>query len=242
MPQDPDSPNLDSPPVNPAQGPAEQRPTTSEAAETKTSWLVRVSIFNPHAVIVMALFIVVIGFACLVRIPVDLLPAYKTPAVQVLTLYPGMPSEFVDRGMTWRLERWLTQAEGVERQESRSMIGVSIIRNYFRDDIDSNTALSQISALALSDLYYLPPGTILPMPMLFDPTATLPTPVRRGFGNGRARWFGEDFLNRRRHGGLGRRRVRPRSDGEIKESRGRFVGRAPGRHRIKEDSIPCAVS
>ena len=27
----------------------------------------------------------------------------------------------------------------------------------------------------MSDLYYLPPGTIPPMVMLFDPTATLPT-------------------------------------------------------------------
>lgn len=154
--------------------PATQGALSSET-ETQASWLVRVSVGNPYFVIVMALFIAVIGAVCVSRIPVDLLPAYKTPAVQVLTLYPGMPSEFVDRGMTWRLERWLTQAEGVERQESRSMIGVSIIRNYFRDDIDSNTALSQISALALSDMYYLPPGTIPPMTMLFDPTASLPT-------------------------------------------------------------------
>jgi multidrug efflux pump subunit AcrB len=139
------------------------------------SWLVRVSVGNPYFVIVMVLLIAVIGYVCVDRIPVDLLPAYKTPAVQVLTLYPGMPAEFVDRGMTWRLERWLSQAEGIQRQESRSMIGVSIIRNYFRDDIDSNTALSQASALAISDLYYLPPGTIPPMTMLFDPTATLPT-------------------------------------------------------------------
>jgi multidrug efflux pump subunit AcrB len=77
--------------------------------------------------------------------------------------------------MTWRLERWLSQAEGIQRQESRSMIGVSIIRNYFRDDIDPNTAMSQVSALAISDLYYLPPGTIPPMTMLFDPTASQPT-------------------------------------------------------------------
>ena len=27
---------------------------------------------------------------------------------------------------TWRLERWLSQAEGIQRQESRSMIGVRI--------------------------------------------------------------------------------------------------------------------
>jgi multidrug efflux pump subunit AcrB len=133
------------------------------------------SIHNPYFVIVMALFIGVIGFVCVQRIPVDLLPAYRTPAVQVLTLYPGMPAEIVERDMTNRLERWTSQADGVARQESRSMIGVSILRDYFRDDIDSNTAMAQVSALAIADMYYLPPGTVPPMTMLFDPTATLPT-------------------------------------------------------------------
>src|SRR5438445_6691605 len=60
------------------------------------------------------------------------------------------------------------------------MIGVSIVRDYFRDDIDANTAMSQVSALAISGLYYLPPGTIPPMSMLFDPTATLPTALVAG--------------------------------------------------------------
>jgi multidrug efflux pump subunit AcrB len=146
----------------------------------RASWIVRASVANPHAVIVLALFIIVIGLVCLFGekpIPVDLLPAYKTPAVQVLTLYPGMPADIVERDMTNRLERWTSQADGIDmaRQESRSMIGVSIVRDYFRDDIDSNTAMSQVSALAISDMYYLPPGTVPPMVMLFDPTATLPT-------------------------------------------------------------------
>jgi len=117
----PDHPGLDATAATPEPPPQE--------GEKRASWLVRVSIYNPYAVIVMALFIIVIGYVCLTRIPVDLLPAYRTPAVQVLTLYPGMPSEFVDRGMTSRLERWTSQAEGIQRQESRSMIGVSILRN-----------------------------------------------------------------------------------------------------------------
>jgi multidrug efflux pump subunit AcrB len=149
-----------------------------KSLSSRASWLVRVSINNPYAAIVMALFIAVLGYVCLwgeKPIPVDLLPAYKTPAVQVLTLYPGMPAEFVERDMTSRLERWTSQAEGVARQESRSMIGVSVLKDYFRDDIDPNTAMAQVSALAIADLYYLPPGTIPPMTMLFDPTASLPT-------------------------------------------------------------------
>src|SRR6266852_1263739 len=85
-----------------------------------------------------------------------------------------MPTETVERDITNRLERWTSQANGIARQESKSIIGVSIVKDYFRPDIDPNTAMSQVSSLAISDMYYLPPGTIPPMVMPFDPTATIP--------------------------------------------------------------------
>src|SRR5713226_1950217 len=141
----------------------------------QASWLVRVSVYNPYLVIVLCLFIAVIGYVCLNRIAVDILPSFRTPAVQVLTLYPGMPTEIMERDITNRIERWTSQSEGIARQESRTMIGVSVVRDYFRDDIDANTAFSQVTSLAMSDLYYLPPGTVPPMVMLFDPTAPMPT-------------------------------------------------------------------
>jgi len=141
----------------------------------QASWLVRISIKNPFLVIVLCLLIVVLGYVTLKKIPVDILPSFKTPAVQVLTLYPGMPTEIMERDITSRLERWTSQSEGIERQESRSMMGVSIVKDYFRDDIDPNTAFSQVTSYAMSDMYYLPPGTVPPMVMLFDPSAPLPT-------------------------------------------------------------------
>src|SRR5206468_4006833 len=49
-----------------------------------------------------------------------------------------------------------------------------IVKDFFREDIDPNTAMSQVTSLAMSDLFYLPPGTIPPMVMPFDPTATIP--------------------------------------------------------------------
>jgi multidrug efflux pump subunit AcrB len=148
---------------------------TGEAVEKRTSWIVRTAVFNPYLVIVLCLFIVVLGYVCLTRIPVDILPSFKTPAVQVLTLYPGMPTEIMERDITNRIERWTSQSEGIKRQESRTMIGVSIVKDFFRDDIDPNTAFSQVTSYAMSDLYYLPPGTIPPMVMLFDPSAPMPT-------------------------------------------------------------------
>jgi multidrug efflux pump subunit AcrB len=136
--------------------------------------LVRLALRNPYAVAVIALALLVVGLTTLARIPVDILPQFKTPAVQILTLYPGMPTDIVERDMTNRLERWTSQANGIARQESRTLIGVSVLKDFFRPDIDPNTAMSQVSSLAMSDLYYLPPGTIPPMVMPFDPTAAQP--------------------------------------------------------------------
>ncbi|MBI4578904.1 MAG: efflux RND transporter permease subunit, partial [Planctomycetes bacterium] len=137
-------------------------------------WLVRGALNNPYFIVVMALAVVIIGVTAATRIPTDILPLFKTPAVQVLTFYPGMPAEIMERDITSRLERWTGQSNGIARQESKSMIGVSVVKDFFRDDIDPNTAMSQVTSLAMSDLFYLPPGTIPPMVMPFDPTATIP--------------------------------------------------------------------
>ncbi|MCI0640834.1 MAG: efflux RND transporter permease subunit [Gemmataceae bacterium] len=147
----------------------------TEASAKQTTWLVRVAVSNPYLVIVLCLFIAVIGFVCVDRVPVDILPTYQSPAVQVLTLYPGMPTEFMDRTITNRIERWTGQAVGIQRQESRTMIGVSVVRDHFSEGTDSNAAFAQVASLASADLYYLPPGTVPPMVMLYDPTAPLPT-------------------------------------------------------------------
>ena len=109
----------------------------------------RFALHNPHAVVVMVLAVTIIGLTVIGRMPTDILPVFKTPAVQILTLYPGMPAEIVERDMTNRLERWTSQANGIARQESKSITGVSIVKDFFRPDIDANTAMSQVSSLAI---------------------------------------------------------------------------------------------
>ena len=136
--------------------------------------LIKFALKNPYAVIVMALVMAVVGITSYARIPADLLPIFKTPAVQIITFYPGMPAVVMERDIMSRLERWTGQANGIEHQEGKAMIGVSIVKDFFREDIDPNTAMSQVTSLAMSDLFYLPPGTIPPMVMPFDPTASIP--------------------------------------------------------------------
>ena len=95
-------------------------------------WLVQAALKNSHAVIVLALFFFVVGMLSMVYIPVDILPAFKSPGVLVLTFYNGMPAAAIDRNITTRMERWCGQATGVIKVESKSMVGVSIVRLYFR--------------------------------------------------------------------------------------------------------------
>ncbi len=136
--------------------------------------LVRIALANPYTVVVGVLILAVLGVSSALRLPADLLPIYRTPAVQILTLYPGMPPEVVERDMTSRLERWTGQSVGVAGQEAKSMLGVSIVKDFFNEGIDPDTAMSQVTSLAVSDMFYLPPGTLPPMVMPFDPTASVP--------------------------------------------------------------------
>ena len=136
--------------------------------------LIRFSLGNWRAVTVFVLTLVVLGTLTVRSIPVDILPAFKSPAVQVLTFYGGMPASNVENDITNRMERWTGQAAGQRRQESRSIVGASIVRNYYREDIDPNGALSQVLSLASAAIPNLPPGTLPPVVLPFDPTGTTP--------------------------------------------------------------------
>src|ERR1019366_3166301 len=136
--------------------------------------LIRASLANPHAVIVMSLTIAILGVLSLRSIPIDILPVFHSPAVQVLTFYGGMPAEGMEKDISIRMERWVGQATGIKRVESRSITGASVVRTYFQDGEDPNGALTQVNSLALATLPYLPPGTLPPVVLPFDPTGTTP--------------------------------------------------------------------
>ncbi|MDR3639135.1 MAG: efflux RND transporter permease subunit [Isosphaeraceae bacterium] len=136
--------------------------------------LIKASLKNPYAVTVMALTIAVIGCLSLMSIPVDILPVFNSPAVLTLTFYGGMPADGVANDITNRMERWVGQASGTKLQESRSIVGASIVRNYFQNNVDPNGALTQVNSLALGSIPNLPPGTLPPVVLPFDPTATTP--------------------------------------------------------------------
>src|ERR1700685_1324783 len=104
------------------------------------------SIRNPYFIIVICLTLLVMGVTSLAR----------------------MPDEGVETDITDPLERFFTLAAGVDHFESRSMLGVSIIKIYFQPGTNADADVSELSNLALADLKRLPPGTLPPVVLKFD--------------------------------------------------------------------------
>ena len=141
------------------------------------------SIRNPYFIVVICLALLVIGVTSLSRMPVDLFPPINLPEVVVATFYSGMPPEDIETDITDPLERFFTLASGVDHMESRSLLGVSIIRVYFQPGTNPDADVSQLSNLALADLKRLPPGTLPPVVLKFD-ASSLPVALVTVKGEG----------------------------------------------------------
>ena len=141
------------------------------------------SIRNPYFIIVLCLVLLVLGVTSVARMPVDLFPPINLPEVVVATFYTGMPPEDIEYDITDPLERFFTLAAGVDHMESRSLLGVSIIKVYFQPGTNADTDVSELSNLALADLKRLPPGTLPPVVLKFD-ASSLPVALVTVKGEG----------------------------------------------------------
>lgn len=136
--------------------------------------LIHASLRNPIATTVAALAIVVLGGISAASIPIDILPVFRSPAVQALAFYSGMPAASIEKNITARLERGVVQATGGRRIESRSIVGVGVVRDYFYSGVDRSGALTEVNSLAGWEYPTMPPGTLPPVVLPYDPTSATP--------------------------------------------------------------------
>jgi len=136
--------------------------------------LVSTAVHNPHLIVVTCLIVILMGILAIFNLPKDLLPSANLPAMQVISSYPGMPVSDVEENLTARFERYTAQAIGIARQESKSLVGVSIVKNFFNESTGLNSAMAQTTSLVMSVMSQLPPGTLPPLILPFDPMASVP--------------------------------------------------------------------
>jgi len=126
------------------------------------------SLRNPYTIIVAALVILIMGATAFTRMPTDVFPTIKIPAVVVATFYQGMPPLDMEDNITFRYERFFTLGSNIQHIESRSLPGVSIIKVFFQPGTNVEAAAAQMGTLAMSDLGVLPPGTLPPLVLQYD--------------------------------------------------------------------------
>jgi HAE1 family hydrophobic/amphiphilic exporter-1 len=126
------------------------------------------AIRKPYLIVVICLMVAVVGITSLGRMPVDLFPDINIPVVVVATFFSGMPPEQVETDITGRFERFFTLGSNIEHIESRSLPGVSLIKIFFQPGTNADSAVTNISNLAMANLRRLPKGTLPPVVLKFD--------------------------------------------------------------------------
>ena len=98
--------------------------------------LIRFSLGNPRAITVLMLTVVLAGGGGPGRDPGRHPAGLQQPRRAGADVLRRHARDQRRDGITTRMERWTGQAAGTIRQESRSIVGASIVRNYFADDVD----------------------------------------------------------------------------------------------------------
>ena len=134
-------------------------------------WLVNLALKHPYAIYVAMLLTIVLGTVGYQRTPTDILPKVKVPVVVVFASYRGMPAPDMEKSVTSVLERALTRCDHLEHIESKSLLGIGIIKVFFREQVDPDVAASQVISLVTGEMQNMPPGMLPPSILKFDASA-----------------------------------------------------------------------
>lgn len=131
--------------------------------------LVRIALKRPYTFVVMAILIFILGPLTYVNMRTDIFPDINIPVISVIWNYNGMdPSDMADRITTYFERNLSATVNDIQHIESQSLIGVSVVKIYFHTGVNINGAMSQVSAMALSVLKYLPPGITPPQILVYN--------------------------------------------------------------------------
>jgi multidrug efflux pump subunit AcrB len=133
-------------------------------------WLTRLALRNPVLILMMSLMSMVLGMVSLQRLSVDLFPEINIPNVRIATFYSGAGPDDVEKAITQPIERAVSAAPGVDRVESNSKQGTSLVTVWFQYGTNLDTAQFEVQQRVGQILNTLPPGVGQPLTIKFDIT------------------------------------------------------------------------
>lgn len=118
---------------------------------------------RPHAIIAIALLVVVAGIAAYFTMPMNLFPDSNRPMIIVVTQWPGAEASDVEQDVTHPIETQLSAIDGVRRVTSVSRDQVSAVTVEFEYGNDINIAATKVLTELKRVESSLPAGTRAPV-------------------------------------------------------------------------------
>src|SRR6476661_3925526 len=94
------------------------------------------AVANPFVVVLFALALAAVGGYAFVNVNVEAYPDPAPAIIEVVAQYPGASAEEVERQVTVPLEIALAGMPGLQYTRSKSMFGLSHLRNQFFYSVD----------------------------------------------------------------------------------------------------------
>ena len=106
--------------------------------------LLRLSLSNRMLAFVLAAGLAAWGWYAFSNLTVEAFPDPTDTQVQVITVYPGQPTEEVERRISIPIERALNGTPGLFRLRSISLFGLSFVTLTFEDGVDPERARQRV--------------------------------------------------------------------------------------------------
>src|SRR5262245_1461396 len=89
------------------------------------------AVYNPLLIVLLVLALVAVGGYAFLNVNVEAYPDPAPPIIEVVAQYPGASAEEVERKVTIPLEVALSGMPGLQVTRSKSLFGLSHLRNQF---------------------------------------------------------------------------------------------------------------
>jgi multidrug efflux pump subunit AcrB len=126
---------------------------------------------KPYTVAALTILLFIAAAFSITRMPTDIFPEINIPVVSVVWTYLGMSADEMEARVTTIHERSLPSlVDDIQRIESNSYNGLSVIKVFLQPRADVSRAVAQLTSSAQAVMKYLPPGIIPPLVLRYSAT------------------------------------------------------------------------
>src|SRR5512135_2331023 len=130
--------------------------------------LVLAALSRPITVIVALIAVALFAILAVQRMPVDIFPQVGDPAIYVAQPYGGMDPAQMEGYITYYYEYHFLYITGINRVESKSIQGASLMKLVFHEGTDMAQAMAETVGYVNRARAFMPPGTVPPFITRFD--------------------------------------------------------------------------